>query len=530
MTAAIYARYSSDLQSDRSIEDQIELAKSYAAREGLIVTAFYEDRALSGSSLQGRPGLARLLRDAAERLFTHVIVESLDRLSRDQADLATLYKRLTFLGIEIREVHGGKATPLNTAVRGLVGAIYLADLADKTRRGLAGNVREGKSAGGRAYGYRPVPGQAGALAIVDHEADTIRRIHDLYAAGESPRAIAGLLNAERVPPPRGSKWNASTIHGNRQRATGILLNPLYLGDLVWNRVRMVKDPDTGRRVSRVNPEHQWQRRSMPDLRIVPEALEKAVEARRRALALGGYTLARKPRHMLSGLLRCHCCGGSLVVRDRKAGRTRVECSTHKESRTCGNGRVYVLERIETAVVGALRREMEDPRVIPVYVAEYNAERRRLAAGRASTRSRTEKRLADVTGELDRLTTWLVKGVIDGEREAPRIMALRSEEKELKAELAAGHGAGVVTLHPVAITRFREQLDGLAAAIGGSSEAAAALRTLVHRVTVEPGYALELEGSLAALTENPTHHAVGGVKMVAGGRVAPCPTFLLRIAA
>lgn len=111
MTAAIYARYSSDLQSDRSIEDQIELAKSYAAREGLIVTAFYEDRALSGSSLQGRPGLARLLRDAAERLFTHVIVESLDRLSRDQADLATLYKRLTFLGIEIREVHGGKATP-----------------------------------------------------------------------------------------------------------------------------------------------------------------------------------------------------------------------------------------------------------------------------------------------------------------------------------------------------------------------------------------------------------------------------------
>lgn len=147
-TAALYARYSSELQSERSIEDQVELCRAYAMREGLLVTSIYEDRAASGASMQGRLGLARLLRDAGDRLFTHLIVESLDRLSRDQADLATLYKRLTFLGKEIREVDCGKATPINTAVRGLVGAIYLADLADKTRRGLSGRVREGKSAGG----------------------------------------------------------------------------------------------------------------------------------------------------------------------------------------------------------------------------------------------------------------------------------------------------------------------------------------------------------------------------------------------
>src|SRR5262245_36495441 len=163
MKAAIYARYSSDLQTEKSITDQIALCRNYAEREGLAIVETFEDRALSGASVHGRFGLERLLRVAADDRFQVLIVESLDRLSRDQGDLSTLYKRLTFLGIEIREVHGGKATPLNTAVRGLVGAIYLTDLADKIRRGQAGVVREGRFPGGRPYGYQPVPGKPGLL-------------------------------------------------------------------------------------------------------------------------------------------------------------------------------------------------------------------------------------------------------------------------------------------------------------------------------------------------------------------------------
>ena len=97
---------------------------------------------------------------------------------------------------------------------------------------------------------RPLTGER---RINAQEAAIVRRIFEDYAAGVSPRAIAKRLNAEGVPGPR-RKWGPSTIHGNRQRGTGILNNELYIGRLVWNRLRYVKDPETGKRVSRLNPE------------------------------------------------------------------------------------------------------------------------------------------------------------------------------------------------------------------------------------------------------------------------------------
>ena len=198
---------------------------------------------------------------------------------------------------------------------------------------------------------------------MQYEAEVVQRFYTLYADGHSPREIAGLLNAERVPPPRGTKWNASTISGSRQRASGILGNALYRGEIVWNKVRMVKDPDTGRRVSRPNPSEQWQRRAVDALRIVSDDQWRAVDARRRAKTHADRAVPNfKPRHILSGLIKCHCCGGSLVVRDRKAGRTRVECSTHKESRACANGKTFYLDRIERAVVSSLLAKVraQDP--------------------------------------------------------------------------------------------------------------------------------------------------------------------------
>lgn len=71
-----------------------------------------------------------------------------------------------------------------------------------------------------------------------------------------PRDIAHDLNADRIPPPRGRAWNASTINGNMQRGTGLPNNELYAGRLVWIKVRMLKDPDTGKRISRPNAENE----------------------------------------------------------------------------------------------------------------------------------------------------------------------------------------------------------------------------------------------------------------------------------
>lgn len=161
--AVIYARFSTELQNEKSTEDQIALCRAYADRQKIDVIATFEDRARSGASVFGRDGLMQLMDAARQRLFDVVIVEALDRLSRDMEDLAGLHKRLSFQGIEIQAVHDGIADAVLIGIRGLVGQMQREDGAKKVRRGMAGVVRDGRHAGGRAYGYRAVLGHPGAV-------------------------------------------------------------------------------------------------------------------------------------------------------------------------------------------------------------------------------------------------------------------------------------------------------------------------------------------------------------------------------
>ncbi|XDA97994.1 recombinase family protein [Sulfitobacter sp. LCG007] len=193
----------------------------------------------------------------------------------------------------------------------------------ETREGLRGRALAGKSAGGLTYGYRAVrafdaEGERirGDREIHPEEAAVVVRIFKAYAAGRSPKKIAEQLNAEGVPGPRGGTWGASTIHGNRLRGTGILNNELYVGKQVWNRLSYAKDPLTGKRVSRMNPEDEWEVTEIPELRIVGDKLWQAVRSRQGALVSSGTSVPvwdrRRPKFLFSGLMMCGCCGGGFA--------------------------------------------------------------------------------------------------------------------------------------------------------------------------------------------------------------------------
>ncbi len=154
--------------------------------------------------------------------------------------MAAIFKRLSFLGIEIVTAHEGKQDSVQVGIRGIVSALFLTDLAHKVRRGAAGNIRDGKHAGGLAYGYRATPGKPGEWVIFEPEAEVIRRIFAEYASGDRTREITTRLNAEKIKPPRGSYWRPGALTGSNNRHNGILGNEIYAGRLVWNRVRMVK--------------------------------------------------------------------------------------------------------------------------------------------------------------------------------------------------------------------------------------------------------------------------------------------------
>lgn len=494
--AAIYARYSTALQSERSVDDQIDLCRTFAEAQGFTVVGTYADRARSGTTTHGRDGLSSLIHDARSGAFDTIVVEALDRLSRDQEDLAGLHKRLTFAGVEIVAVHDGKADALQVGIRGLVSSLWIADLKTKIRRGMSGRVKDGRSAGGRAYGYRPTPGDPGRPVIHDGEAAIIRRIFADYLAGKAPRDIAGALNAEGIPGPRGARWAAATINGNTKRGHGILQNPLYAGRLIWNRVRMVRDPDTGRRVSRHNPPDLWQRAEAPELAIIDPATWEAAQAHKAGRSNGEQAApTRKRKRILSGLLRCGQCGGGMSIHDHFGDAIRIRCTTASESGSCGNARRYRLDKIEGAVIDGIARRLSDRASLAAFIDGWQAERR----ADTQARARLERAAADARAKIDRMARMLVEGRVPEDFFDAEMPKARAELADLEARLAAAPAPQVVTLHPAAVAAFHQAMADLAPILRGldperDRELIEATRALIDRVVIHDrdGGAVEAE--------------------------------------
>ena len=152
MRAVIYARFSTELQSASSLDDQVRLCRERIEQDGHELVNVYKDRAISGASLM-RPGIQSLMQDASRGAVDVIYAEALDRISRDQEDVAGFFKRLRFADVKIVTLAEGEISELHVGLKGTMNALFLKDLADKTRRGLRGRVEAGRSGGGNAYGY-----------------------------------------------------------------------------------------------------------------------------------------------------------------------------------------------------------------------------------------------------------------------------------------------------------------------------------------------------------------------------------------
>lgn len=301
------------------------------------------------------------------------------------------------------------------------------------------------------------------------------------------------------------------MNGTRDRCAGILQNELYVGRLVRNKVRMVKDPDTGKRLSRSNPKSEWRTIEVPHLAIVDANLFEAAQKRRQERRRTQPSHQRRPLRMLSGLLRCGACGAGMTTNGQdKSGRVRIRCSAAKESGTCSDAKTFYLDAVEKAVLGGLRAEMRAPKVIAEYVRAYLEERKRLAASSNTKRKRLEQQLGQLNREIDRLVDAIAKGHGDPAVLGPRSTALDTERKRISEELQAESPAPqIVALHPAILKRYEEQLLQLEKALGrgvsaGDAEAAEAIRDLVDTVTVfrdsarSGGVVVEIAGRLNAL--------------------------------
>ncbi len=512
---------------------------------------------MSGAS-PFRVGYQKLLEDGRAGQFDVVVAEALDRLSRDQADVATLYKQLSFQGIKLVTLAEDEISELHVGLKGTMNALYLKDLALKTRRGLEGRVRQGKSAGGRAYGYDIVreydaAGQPirGERWINKNEAKIVRWIFREYASGRSSRAIAKSLNERRIPGPKGKPWSDHSIHGNRRRGTGILNNELYLGRIIWNRQRFVKDPTTGRRQARLNLTSEWLTHEAPSLRIIHDDLWHRAKARQMDLcfeegekAIGG-TLNRRHRnqYFLSGLIKCGSCNSNFII----VGKDKYGCATRRTKGTCSNSHVLKRQDIEALVLDGLKEKLIEPELVEAFIKEFNSEIARQGAERGSDRRRDEAKLRDVEKKIEAIVSAIEQGVLT-ESTRERLLDLESQKRALKEGLAKPTPAPYPALHPNLVGLYKRKVAALEEALADPeirSEAGETLRSMVDRIEITPapditghsggddsvtgaenytqssGVAVTLYGELAAVIglaeENETIESKRGFSLSAGAR-------------
>ena len=532
MRAAIYARYSSENQREASIEDQVRTCKARAKVEGWRVVQVYSDAAISGATTL-RPGYQQLLQDARDGELDIVLAESLDRLSRDLEDVAALYKLLTFADIKLVTLADGEISELHVGLKGTMNALYLKDLAQKTHRGLEGRVRQGRSAGGISYGYRTVKEYAsdgepikGKREIVPEQAQIVRRIFTAFAAGKGPRAIARELNLEGVTGPGGRQWGDTTIRGHHSRHTGILRNELYVGRLVWNRLRYIKDPSTGKRVSRLNPENEWICEEVPEQRIVDDALWDRVQARLQGIRQSeGVTKIRKSRfwehrrkkHLLTGLIVCGDCDGLFTA----AGRNYLACGTARRNGTCENRRSIKREALEEIILDALKRDLMQPQYVEEFIRAYHTEINSQAKEQDKSRDRLTAELANVTRKLDGLIDAIADG-LRAEQLQQKLDDLEARKQALSEQLS-GAPESMPRLHPNLASLYRRKVEHLHEALQDPAirtEALELIRPLIERVIMRPvkdGFEIELVGAIAnmlRLSQAPSTEPKNGTKPAA----------------
>lgn len=313
---------------------------------------------MSGGIWQ-RAGLQALLHAVESGRVRRIFVEDLSRLSRDKEDAARIEKLLAYREVAVVTLDGmvydgSTGSALAFTFQSAGAAQYLKDLGAKTRRGLRGAHRDGNSTGGRCFGFEVVGRK---VKIKNDEARVVRRIFALYLDGFGYAAIAERLNADEVPPPRsrrraGGGWMHTAVRE-------MLRNPKYVGEFSFGRRKWQRHPTTRKRVARTNDETEVLRDFRPDLAIVDRSTWDAVQLR-----LVDHARKYKARniphqktgYLLTGLLKCACCGALMQISGGSPHRY-YRCVSNRKRGVCTNrlsvretlARQRVLEAISSAI-------------------------------------------------------------------------------------------------------------------------------------------------------------------------------------
>lgn len=236
MRAAIYARYSTELQREESIDDQFLSCERLAAAQGLTVVAKLSDAGISGGTT-GRPGYQNLIQAARLKQFDVIIAEDISRLWRNRAEFGTRSAELEDLGVNLITCVGDDTRRdgygLVLGIKSAIAEHQRREISYRTRRGMEGLAAAGKSTGGRCFGFGSAT-----------EADTVRWLYSQRHQGVELRVLVAALNRAGTHAPRGPRWSYNAVKR-------ILANPRYAGRATWGTTQRRVRAQDGRRTGAV---------------------------------------------------------------------------------------------------------------------------------------------------------------------------------------------------------------------------------------------------------------------------------------
>lgn len=401
LKAVIYARVSTEEQASEgySIEAQKHLLRDYAKQRNIEIVGEYIDEGRSGKSIDGRPEMQRLLKNAQEKNFNVVLTYKLDRLARKTKDSLEIGETLERFDVQLMSYSenidtstpGGK---MFYTVLSSVAEMERSTNIDRVKMGMNQRAKQGKWNGGIVLGYDVVDKE---LIINEEETSIVQEIFNLASKGHGYKKIAYDLNKRGYKTKKKKEFSVNSIKG-------ILDNPLYIGKIRFNQHENWSEKR--RRGKNTNPDLI----DGTHTPIISEDIWNQVQEKRKKRSFRPAQSGEP--YFLGRLLRCPVCGYGMVAAKARGENGVVyrlyQCGQYKnKGRTVCQANTINANKAEKYVIDELKRVLMEPYYIEKIVKKMNTERSNAERPLLEEKRRLLSNKHKIERQIDNIVTLLM---------------------------------------------------------------------------------------------------------------------------
>ena len=424
-TAVIYARYSSDSQTEQSIEGQLRVCEEYAQKNNILILNTYIDRAMTGTN-DNRPDFQRMIKDSSRKEWNYVLVYKLDRFSRNKYETAIHKKTLKDNGVKVLSaMENIPDTPEGIILESLLEGMnvyYSAELSQKVKRGMRETRLKGfYQGGGLPYGYKVVDRK---VVIDETRAETVRFMYDSYSKGITVKTMIAELTAKGILY-KGKPFAPNTVYG-------ILGNEKYSGSYR-------KDDEI---IDNIYPQ------------LIPTDTYQKVRDKAEKNKFGKRSI--KTVYLLRHKVKCGYCGRPISAETGTARNGEVKryykcIGRKKDNNGCIKTQIPK-DFLEEFVSNVIIEKLIDTQNIDTIIAEIMRRQNLNENGNLKMLSNEKSR---IDRALDNLVTAIENGITSNTTNK-RLHDLEKQQEELERQILIERSKTAVKLNERDIRQYYEQ--------------------------------------------------------------------------